>query len=120
MPRQPPLDRGVFVGGLVVGDPRQGLVLRNLPINQPEEPPPFLVPMAGSAGGEQGALCNMESGKERSGAVALVVIGHRPAPTFLQREAGLRAIERLDLAFLIDGQDHRMLRRMQLESHHIR
>ena len=32
---QPPLDRGVFVGGIVVGDQMQGFVLRNLPINQP-------------------------------------------------------------------------------------
>ncbi len=35
VPGQPPLDRGVFVGGIVVGDQMQGLVLRNLPINQP-------------------------------------------------------------------------------------
>ena len=35
VPCQPPLDRGVFVGGIVSGDQMQGFVLRNLLINQP-------------------------------------------------------------------------------------
>jgi hypothetical protein len=46
-------------------------------------------------------------------------MGHRAAPAFLQREAGLGAIERLDLAFLIHRQNDRMFRRMQIQSHHI-
>ena len=35
VPYQPPLDRGVFVGGIVVDDQMQGVGLRNLPINEP-------------------------------------------------------------------------------------
>ena len=56
MAREPQLNRGVFVRGVIVGDQMQGLALRNLAINQPQEPQPFLVPMPRQAGGEEGAL----------------------------------------------------------------
>lgn len=75
--------------------------------------------MAGQAGREQRALRNIEGGKQRGGAMALVIMGHRAAPAVLQREAGLSAIERLDLAFLIHRQNDRMFWRMQIQSHHI-
>src|SRR5277367_6049747 len=38
-------------------------------------------------------------------AVALVVMGHRPAFSGLERQARLRAVERLDLALLVDRDD---------------
>jgi len=44
--RQPRLNRGVFVHGVIVGDQMDGLALGDLAINQTKEPQPFLVPMA--------------------------------------------------------------------------
>ena len=41
---------------------------------------------------------------------------HRPAATGLHRQAGLGAVERLDLRFLIDRQHQRVLRRVQVEA----
>ena len=44
------------------------------------------------------AAQNVEGGEQRRGAVALVVVmGHGPGATFLHRQAGLGAVERLDL-----------------------
>ena len=117
--RQPPLDRGVFVRGIVVGDQMQGLALGDLAINQPKKLQPFLVPMARQAGGDKGALRDMQGGKERGGAMALVIMRHRAAATGLQRQAGLRAIQGLDLAFLIHAEDDGMLGRVQIQAHHI-
>lgn len=54
--REPSLNRGVFVCGVVVGDQMQGLALGNVVINQTQEPQPLLASMAWQAGGEEGAL----------------------------------------------------------------
>ena len=54
--------------------------------------------------------------KQRRRAVALVVMGHRPAFSGLKRQARLRAVERLDLALLVDRDDHRVLGRVHVEA----
>jgi hypothetical protein len=37
--------------------------------------------------------------------MTFVVVGHRPGAAFLHRQTGLSAVERLDLALLINGED---------------
>jgi len=97
--RESPLNCGVFVRGVIVGDQMQGLTLGDLAINQTQERQPFLVPMPRQAGGEDGALRDMEGGEARGGSMALVIVRHRAAATGLEGQVGLRAIQRLDLAF---------------------
>ena len=69
--REPPLNHGVFVRGVIVGDQMQGLVLGHAVINQTQEFQPFLVPMPRCAGGEDGALGDIQGGKECGGAMAV-------------------------------------------------
>ena len=59
---------------------------------------------------------DIERGEQRGRAVALVVMGHRPAFSGLERQARLRAVERLDLAFLVDRNHDRMLGRIHVEA----
>jgi hypothetical protein len=59
---------------------------------------------------------SVERGEQRRGAVPLVVVGHRSTAALLQRQAGLGAIERLNLRFLVDRQHHRMRRRVDVEA----
>jgi phage regulator Rha-like protein len=40
-------------------------------------------------------------------------MGHRPGAALFQGQAGLRPVERLNLAFLVDGQHERLLRRIE-------
>jgi hypothetical protein len=47
--------------------------------------------------------------------VPLVVAGHRGSAAALQWQPGLRAIERLNLAFLIDAQNERAIGRVHVE-----
>ena len=61
---------------------------------------------------------DVERGEERRRAVALVVVGHRAGEALLQGQARLRAVERLDLAPLVErehdrgrGEDRRRCRR---------
>ena len=49
-------------------------------------------------------------------AVALVIVGHRLAASLLERQAGLGAIEGLDLGFLIERENQSMRGRVQIES----
>ena len=46
-------------------------------------------------------------------------MGHRPAFSGLERQAWLRAVERLDLALLVDRDDHRVLGRVHVEADNV-
>jgi len=61
----------------------------------------------------------LPSSEQRRGAMALVVVGHRSSPPLLHGQAGLGAVERLDLALLIDRQDDGVSRRVDVETDHI-
>ena len=46
-------------------------------------------------------------------------MGHRAGPALLHREAGLGAVQRLDLALLVHAQDNRLVGRVQVEANDI-
>ena len=58
---------------------------------------------------------HVESSEQRGRAVALVIMGHRPAAAGLQRQAQLGAVERLDLRFLIEAEHDGVRRRVDIE-----
>ena len=64
-------------------------------------------------------LRQFERRKERRGAVALVVMGHGPTAAFFQRQSRLRAIQCLNLTFLVHAEHQCLLRRIEIETHHI-
>src|SRR5258707_926027 len=65
------------------------------------------------------AFKDVEGGEQGGGAVALVVVCHRGAAPLLHRQTVLAAIERLDLAFLVDAEDHRRGRWIDAEANDI-
>src|SRR5262247_2986326 len=52
-------------------------------------------------------------------AVALVVVGHRTSAPLLHRQSRLGAVEGLDLALLVNRQDHRVVRWIDVEAHYL-
>ena len=62
----------------------------------------LLMPMPLHAAADDLAFEHVEGGKQGGGAVALVVVGHGAGAALLHGQAGLGAIERLDLALLVD------------------
>lgn len=62
---------------------------------------------------------HVECRKQGRGAVALVIMGHRPAFPGLHRQAGLAPVQCLDLAFFVDGKYDGLLRWIQVEAHDI-
>ena len=62
---------------------------------------------------------NVERGEQRRRAVPLVVMGHGAGAALLHGQAGLGAVERLDLRLLVDRQHHRMSRRIDIQANDI-
>ena len=48
-----------------------------------------------------------------------VVMGQTLAAAWLERQTGLCALQRLNLAFLVGGKHHRMLRRIQVQTDNV-
>jgi hypothetical protein len=60
-----------------------------------------------------------ERGEQRCRAVSLVVVGHGSGATFLQRQAGLGAVKRLDLALFVERQNNGVSWRIDIEPDHV-
>ena len=89
---------------------------RHLALDGVEEADELLMPVALHAAADDGAVEHVQGGEQRGRAVALVVVGHRAGAALLHRQAGLGAVERLDLALLVDRQHDRMRRRIDVEA----
>ena len=87
-----------------------------LAINFFEEGQELVCSMAGQTFADDFAGRDVERGKDRGGVVALIIMGHGSGAAFLQRQAWLGPVECLNLAFLVDGQHKRPLRRVEVES----
>ncbi len=92
------------------------LVGRDLALDGIEEADEFLMPVALHAAPDDLALKDVEGGEQGGRAVALVVVGHRGAAPLLHRQPRLGAVEGLDLALLVDAEDHGMIGRIDIEA----
>ena len=70
-----------------------------------EEADELLMPVALHVATDDGAVENVEGGKQGGCAVAFVIVGHRPGAAGLHRQSRLGAVEGLDLALLVDREN---------------
>src|SRR3984893_7756155 len=87
-----------------------------LACNLLEEGQELVCPMANQTFADDFAGRDVERGKQRRGAVALIIMGHGSGAAFLQRQARLGPVECLNLTFLVDGQHKRPLRRVEVKA----
>ncbi len=92
---------------------------RNLRLDGVEEADELLMAMALHVAADDGAVEHVERGEQRRRAVALVVVGHRAGAALLHRQAGLGAVEGLDLRLLIDREHDGMGGRIDIEPDNI-
>ena len=85
-----------------------------------EEANELLVAMALHAAANHIARQHIERREQGGRAVPLVVVRHRAAAPTLERQPRLRAVERLDLALLIDRQHHGIGWRVDIEGRRYR
>ena len=65
-------------------------------------PQELLMPVAFVKVPDDFALQQIQRGEQRGRSVPFVVVGHGSAAALLQRQAGLGAVQRLDLALFVD------------------
>ena len=76
---------------------------RNLRLDRIEEADELLMAVTLHVAADDSAVEDVESREQRGGAVADVVVGRGRGPTCLHQQPRLRAVERLDLALLVNG-----------------
>jgi len=92
---------------------------RNRCLDRVEEAQELLVAVALHAAPDHGAVEHVEGREQRRGAVADVVVGRGRGLLLAHWQPGLGALERLDLGFLVDREDDRVRRRVQVEPDHL-
>ena len=106
MPGQPFLYLRMLVGRIVVDDGVDRLSCRHLRLDGGEKADELLVPVAVHVAADDGAVEDVEGSKQCRRTVALVIVGHSPGTALLHRQTRLGAVERLDLALLINREDN--------------
>ena len=105
---EPSPDLWMLMGGVVVEDNVDGLVGRDLSVNNVQEANELLVPVALHIAPDNRPVEDVQGGEERRGSIAFVVVGHGAETPLLHGQPRLGAVQCLDLAFLIDGQNDGM------------
>lgn len=116
MSLEPAFYRGGLVGGIVVDDEMQVEMGQRPLVDGLEEAEELAMPVAGHALADDGAVEHVESREQCRGAVALVVVRHRPAAALLHRQPRLSAVERQDLALFINRQHQGLVGRVEVEA----
>ena len=102
VPVEPLAHLGMLVGSIIVEDHVDDFAGRHFRLDSIEEADELLMPVALHIAPDNRAVEDIQRGKERRRSMALVIMCHGPGAAFLQRQAGLGPVERLDLALLIE------------------
>src|SRR5208283_2274002 len=116
---QPSLHARLLVCPVVVHDQMEGNLLGKLTVQPAQKLEPFLMTMPGMTLANDLAFQHIEGGKQRGRAIALVVVGHRATPAFLEGQSRLSPVQSLDLTLLIQTQHQRLLRRVEIQPDHV-
>jgi len=119
MPIHPVLHPRMFMGPIVVHNEMQIEMGRGLGVNLLEEPDELLMSMPRQTIADDVPIKQVQRRKQGRRAVASIIMRHRAGTALLHRQAGLRAIQGLDLAFLIHGEHQRFVWRIQIQPHHV-
>lgn len=104
----------VLVGGIDVADQQNSRLRRRGGSDGIEETEELLMAVALHVAADNASFEHVESGEQGGGALAFVAVGHGAGVTLLRGPAGLNAIQRLDLALLIEREHGRMGRRIDV------
>ena len=108
---------GVLMRPVIVEDDVDDPADRNLGLNGVQETDELLVPVTLHAAPNDVAVEHVERSEQGGGAVALVVMRHRAGPPFLDRQARLGTVERLDLMGWMAPSLHRRAMLVAVEGH---
>jgi len=102
VPFQPPFDFRRLVGGVVIDNQVDIQAGKGLAVDPVQEANELLAPVALQTLPDDRAVEHVERREQGRRAVALVIMGHGPGAALLHGQAGLAAVEGLDLALLVN------------------
>lgn len=117
---QPCLDHGVIVRTVVVHDHMDRHVFGSFTVNLPQKLPEFDVAMPRITRADDIPFQHIQRREQASSAVTLVIARHRPAATFLHRQARLRPVKRPYLRLFVHAQNNGLVGGVQAYARHIR
>ena len=106
---------GMLVSSIVVDNDMDRFLLGHPDVDNGKEADELLMAMMLHTLANDLALKHIERGEQSGDAVTLVVVGHGASPTLFHRQPRLGAIQRLDLAFLIDREHDGMVGRVDVQ-----
>ena len=107
---------GMLVGGIVVEHEMEIEFWRSVAVDGSQEAQELLMPVALHALADHRPGGDIEGGEQRGRAMALIIMGHGAGTALLHRQPRRGAVERLDLALLVDAQHHRLVWGAQVEA----
>jgi len=119
MALQPRLHVGMLVGAVIVHHQVERDLAGKLRIKASQEFQELLMAVPGKALPDHFPLQDLQGREQARGAMALVVVGHRPQTALLQGQSRLRAVQGLDLGLLVHAEHKGVVRGVQVQPHHI-
>ena len=90
-----------------------------LPVQLPQESQDLLVPMLGHAFPDHTSVQDVQGRKQGGGTMALVVVGHDSAASFLHEQPWLDPLQGWNLDLLVHAKDNGLVRRVEVQSHDV-
>ena len=109
----------MLMGGIIVENDMDGLTVGDLGVDGVEEADELLMAVALHVLADDGAIEDVERGKERGRPMSLVIVGHGAEASLFHRQTGLGAVERLDLGFLVHREHDGVGRRIDIEADNV-
>lgn len=109
----------MLVSGVIIEADMHDLAGWHFRLDRVQEADKLLMPVTLHVAPDNRPIEDIQRGKERRRSMALVIMCHGSGAAFLQRQAWLGPVERLDLAFLIETEDDGMGGRIDIEADHV-
>ena len=77
------------------------------------------MPVLGHALADNSPIQDVEGREQGGGTMPFVVVGHGPAPSLFHGQAGLGALESLDLTLFVHAQDDGLVGGIEVQPHHV-
>jgi len=116
MPLEPGFHARMFMRAIIIHDQMEIELGRSYAVDFLKESDELLMPMARHAVSDHPAVEHAQGGKQGRCAMADVIMSHCSGTTFLQGKTGLRSVKSLDLAFLVQAENQRLVWRIEIKA----